>query len=298
MNKKQICKVNYEVKPYGKEPQAHTQYGICVGDNTYLMEDGYVMDVKTLRVTSTHNLELFGNSNFSGSFRVESSSVSATRNVPPDIRERMEEAYTAFTNAMQAKQKFEKLKAMYEKEMSGYQETLKAFPTEIKHCRGILNAQEFLNAFMEALPEYVKAAMQAKPKVNYWGTKSGDYSVKTYGDNVRGSRIYIDTRVDIQKYFRESSFTFEEYDGTIMMTDDAEETPEYQQYIRKYSHPLPVKQDLTYEQLSVGNDKDFLCYEAGYEIEIKKPMTKKYAEELADKFSGREKVRENDDRER
>ena len=293
MNKKQICKVNYEVKPYGKEPQAHTQYGICVGDNAYLMEDGYVMDVKNLRVTSTHNLEFFDNSNFSGSFRVESSSVSATRNVPPDIRERMEEAYTAFTNAMQAKQKFEKLKAMYKKEMSGYQETLKAFPTEIKHCRGILNAQEFLNAFMEALPEYVKAAMQAKPKVNYWGNKTGDYTME-----LRGNEIQIDTWIDIVKYFRESSFTYEEYDGTIMMTDDAEETPEYKRYLEKYRHTLPVNANLSYEYLSVGNDKDYLCYHAGYEIEIKKPMTKEYAGELADKFSGREKVRENDDRER
>lgn len=281
MNKKQICKVNYE-KKYVDETSKHQMYGICVGDNEFLLETGYILNTEAPLIYSPFEVLRSGKepSQYRGT-RITAASASATRNVPADIREYMEEAYTAFTNAMTATKKFLKIREMYDKEMAGYDKTLNALPTEIKHCRGILDQNEFLEAFLAALPDTVTKAMKEQPKTNYWGNKSGDYSCSIYG-----KQIVLSTDVEIQKYFRESSFTYQEYDGSIMLTDDAKKQPAYQKYISKYSHPLPIKTPLSDEYLSVGGDKDFLIYQAEYCIEIKKAMTKEYAQELADDFCG------------
>lgn len=280
MNKKQICKVSYE-RQYGSETSKHQMYGICVGENEFLLENGDILNTETLQRYATSEVLKSGkNPSQYRASRVDAAAASATRNVPADIREYMEGAYTAYTNALMATKKFLKLKEMYDNEMAGYEKTLSALPTEIKHCRGILDQNEFLEAFLAALPDNVKAAMEDKPKTNYWGNKSGDYSVSIYG-----RQITFATDVAIQKYFTESSFTYEEYDRTIHLTSDAERQPEYQKYLSRYSHPLPVKAPIT-EYLTVGGDKDFLNYCAEYRIEIKKAMTKEYAKELADEFCG------------
>ena len=70
------------------------------------------------------------------------------------------------------------------------------------------------------------------------------------------------------------------------MANNAEKTPEYQKYIKNYSHPLPIKTSFAEEYLTVGGDKNYLGYHAEYRIPIDntKPLTKEYAEELADRF--------------
>lgn len=284
MNKKQICKVKYTRTPrYGNEKSEYSMYGVCLSDTEFLLENGLVLSKITMATCNPMDVLNHGGEirPHMGGNRVGDVQVSPTRNVPPSIRERMENAYAAYTSAITASQQFAKAREEYEGKMVDYKQVLSKFPDEIKHCRGILTGKEFLEAFYEALPANVKSAIKACPNRDYYGNKAGEYSLEIFGN-----RVALETHIDIEKYFRHSSFTNEEYDGTIQLADGAEKTKEYKSYVREYTHPLPINRGFSREGLSVGGDKDFLAYYAEYNIEIKKPMTAEYAKDLAAEFCG------------
>lgn len=173
-------------------------------------------------------------------------------------------------NAVSAQERYEKIEEKIKALQAERYEALKIvgnISEDIAKAKGHLTTSEFIDEFKNNLSSEVKMEMEKR-----------DYSVSVYNNHV----IEIYRNKDIQKYFRESSFTYEEYDGCIMMDTDAEESEEYQGYIRKYRKPLSVKSKPR-EWLSLG-DKDWLSYNCEYNIKIEPILTKEYAKKLAKDF--------------
>lgn len=173
-------------------------------------------------------------------------------------------------NAVSAQERYEKIEAKIKALQSERYEALKIvgnISEDIAKAKGHLTTSEFIDEFKNNLSSEVKMEMEKR-----------DYSVSVYNNHV----IEIYRNKDIQKYFRESSFTYEEYDGCIMMDTDAEKSKEYQGYIKKYRKPLSVKSKPR-EWLSLG-DKDWLSYNCEYNIKIEPILTKEYAKKLAKDF--------------
>ena len=181
---------------------------------------------------------------------------------PKDIR--------VLKNADSAQERYEKIEEKINALKAERYEALKIvgnISEDIAKAKGHLTTSEFLDEFKNNLSSEVKMEMEKR-----------DYSVSVYNNHV----IEIYRNKDIQKYFRESSFTYEEYDGCIMMDTDAEKSEEYQGYIKKYRKPLSVKSKPR-EWLSLG-DKDWLSYNCEYNIKIESILTKEYAKKLAKDF--------------
>lgn len=173
-------------------------------------------------------------------------------------------------NAVSAQERYEKIEEKIKALQAERYEALKIvgnISEDIAKAKGYLTTSEFLDEFKNNLSREVKMAM-----TNY------NYSVSVYNNH----EIEIYRHKDIEKYFRESTFTYEEYDGSIMMYEDAEESKEYQGYIKKYRKPLSVKSK-PQEWLSLG-DKDWLSYNCEYNIKIEPILTKEYAKKLAKDF--------------
>lgn len=173
-------------------------------------------------------------------------------------------------NAVSAQERYEKIEEKINALKAERYEALKIvgnISEDIAKAKGHLTTSEFIDEFKNNLSSEVKMEMEKR-----------DYSVSVYNNHV----IEIYRNKDIQKYFRESTFTYEEYDGCIMMDTDAEESEEYQGYIRKYRKPLSVKSKPR-EWLSLG-DKDWLSYNCEYNIKIEPILTKEYAKKLAKDF--------------
>lgn len=164
----------------------------------------------------------------------------------------------------------QKLKAeqeRYEKIKKPIQDAMKKINTKtLRQSRGLLTMEEFMSAFAKSLPTYLQREME-KFELHIYSEKQMEIEHTEY----------------IKKYFRKGSFVYEEYDGTIMMCDDAEKDPNYKSYLKQYAKTLPVKQKPV-SYLGIG-DKDCLCCTTEYRLELKKPLTKEYAEEVAKLFS-------------
>lgn len=130
-----------------------------------------------------------------------------------------------------------------------------------------LSEKKFIDAFI-------------KKSLKYGVNIPEDFSLEIYSN-----MLVISVAKNIQKHFRHGSFVYEEYDGTIFMRDDCEKDPNYQAYIQKYKRTLPVKAKPEI-YLSIG-DKEWLTCNTRYTLEIKKELTKQYADELAKKFVGK-----------
>lgn len=133
---------------------------------------------------------------------------------------------------------------------------------------GYLTESEFIEAFIKCLPAYVRSMVN-----EYYSVSIDSYGNKT---------LEIEYTDRIEKYFREGSFVYEEYDGCMMMCSHAETDPNYQAYIKIHRKPLSVKTKI-HECLSLG-DKDWLIYHGRYCLGITEELTKDYAEKLAKKF--------------
>ena len=195
--------------------------------------------------------------------------ASRTRNVPSEVRANMEHAY----ELIMKKKSLEKEKETISHEISEIAKQLEEIPSLITTAKGFLPYQLFVEEFKKALPSYILS------EIKEYGY---NFSSSYYGNGqVKDIKILRDK--DIQKYFRNGSFVYEEYDGTIHMISDCEKDPEYKKYIRRSRKPLSVNQKPD-EWLGLG-DKDWLTYHAVYSIPIKKPMTQSYACQLAELFS-------------
>ena len=238
MNKKQVVKAT--VTYYHCEPQQ--MYGIIVDDNRILLEDGKLCNLDSPVLQ-----------------------VSATRNVPSEIRAALEEALPKVI-AMDKAQ--EQIKTLDKRLKELNQEIGVDLPAKIRSARGLLSRTEFVSEFMNNLTPDIRVAL-------------GSVSTQFFSND-----LIIERSVDVEKWYRtENEICYQEYDGEMFIRDGAEKTKTYQDIVKKYSHPLPVKECAVNEGLCFG-DKSTLMYFCSYTISVAKPLTKEYAKELADKFCG------------
>lgn len=134
---------------------------------------------------------------------------------------------------------------------------------------GYLTEAEFINIVMKNLPPIVKSDLESS------GYKT---EIHKYNNPI----LEFSYWKDLIKNFRRGSFVYEEYDGTIHMTEDCEKNKDYQRLIRLNRHPIRLKIKPE-EYLSLG-DKDWLSYHCSYSVKLTKPLTKEYALEIAKKF--------------
>ena len=193
--------------------------------------------------------------------------VKQTR-VNPDVRKCFEEMAKVY----QKKCQLEKEMKALNREMTDVRKEYQDFPNRIQEAKGFLRLTDFIEAFRQSLPR------KLQDEIDNYGYEFG---IGPCGPAQKA--ILIWTEQDIKKYYR-GAMAYMEYDSTFSLLDDAEDTLEYKNYIRKYSCPLSVKKKPE-EWLYLG-DKDWLIYRGEYSIPIKKAMTRNYAEELAEKFVG------------
>lgn len=187
-------------------------------------------------------------------------SENTVRSIPAETRNLLKDYAKLY---MKLKMEEEK----YEKARKPLADAMKKINTKtLRESRGLLTMEEFMSAFAKSLPAYLQREME-KFELCMYSEKQLDIEHTEY----------------IKKYFRKGSFVYEEYDGTIMMCDDAEKDPDYKNYLKQYAKTLPVKQKPV-SYLGIG-DKDWLYCTTEYRLELKKPLTKEYAEEVARKFS-------------
>lgn len=261
MNKKQVVKVTLS---YSWQPKEKLEmYGIVIDDNRILLENG--------------NLCKLDNKKYG-----EDVQVSATRNVPAGIRTALEEAYPKFVEAEKID---EQVHALHTRWRELNDEIEKDLPAKIRAARGVLSRTEFVKEFENNLKPDVQQALH-----------SGDYRLELYGKT-----LTIEREAYIEKWYRnENEICYQEYDGEMFIRDGAEKTKIYQDIVKRYSKPLPVKGCEMKEGLCFG-DKSTLMYRGIYEISVEKQLTKEYAKELSDKFCGgkeKQKAKKKDSYER
>jgi hypothetical protein len=290
MNKKQICHITFTPGPYSWGLKPFDGYGICLGNDRYLLENGMMFTDKgdgTGAAASkfyefSHNADCYLKTDRSA--KLNDVSVTATRNVPQEVRDAMENAYVSARKMDQMAEKFFETRDAFNKLMKEEEAAINAMPAAVRQVRGTLSKDEFVDAFISALPPYVKAAMDNSRQKGYDGNYSRPYEVSF------GSNIEIYRSVWIEKWAR-PSFTYVEYDDTRCMCSDAEKNPEYQGYMRKYSKPLPVSKKADFEEYLTLGDKNSLEYHGSYTVHVddRKPLTRAYAKKLADEFVGKTK---------
>lgn len=294
MNKKQICKITYSNKPgsWEKEPPTHERYGICLGDDKFLLENGSIIDTHDKRIsrdTAFKTREFIEDmtrpvvpKDNRGWYDLAVADASATRNVPAEIREAMEKAYDAVDRMVRMQAKYEKMQEMFLKDMKEQNSAVKEMPAACRQARGTLTKEEFVKAFVSALPENLRREMQDSRQRNYSGSLDGEYEVSMYNN------IQIRRSVWFAKWAK-PSYSFLEYDDTRMIIDNPEKDPNYVRDLKNYSRPLSVSQKIE-EYITIG-DKNSLEYHGSYYVKVDpgKELTKDYAQKLADEFSGRKR---------
>ncbi len=283
MNKKQICKVSFSSR-FDANKTLYDGYGICIGNDMLLLENGGVFDSKQHRYSE--NLFVCTNDTYSKrDFRdcVGACDVTNTRCVPQEIREAMEAAADSAIQMLKLYERFEESKQQFNRMMKEREGAIKVMPSEIRKSRGVLSKQEFLQAFLDALPQDVSYAMKHSTQRGYNGM-DGEYKASIY------NHIQIHRSVWIDKW-AEPDFAYREYDDTWQIRSDAESYPSYQKLLKQYHKPLPVSKSAGFEEyLSIG-DKRSLEYECTYIVRIDpdKPLTKDYAQKLAYEFCGQKR---------
>lgn len=293
MYKKQICKVSF--KSRYNNGNDYNGYGICIGDNSLLLENNNILkEIQEGNYKGQYKLKNSLFTNINGIYTknrygdlVNNVKISATRNVPEDIREVMENAGTSAIKMLQMEEKFNRIKDEYTEKIKAELENVTNMPEKIRASKGTLSKQEFIDCFTKNLSSKVKYAMENSVQRGYSG-EDGNWEINIYSNNLTLRReVWIDK-------WATPSFTYLEYDDTRQISSDAEKNPEYQSYMRKYSKHLPVKEKIE-EYLSLG-DKNSLEYYGEYTIKLnpKCELTKEYAAEIANKFCGVEKEKEEE----
>lgn len=179
--------------------------------------------------------------------------------LPAETRSLLKKWYGLYKKLQKEKEKYEEVKRTLITEMEKINES------KLAATLGTISREEFIHEFVECLSSDLRRDLEA-------------FTISLY----RGY-IAIESKVDIEKYFRKGSFVFEEYDGTIQFADDYKNDPSYQAYINQYKKILPIKQKPEV-WLSIG-DHDWLSCITLYKVKVNKPFTKEYAKEIAAQFA-------------
>lgn len=159
-----------------------------------------------------------------------------------------------------------------QKEVSLFRTMSSNFPQQLAKSMGCLTLQEFVEELRNHFSKEILDALEAY-----------EYNIEYSAYGARYSIDFIRT-VYIQKHFREASFLYREYDGTMQFTDDCEQDRTYQKYIKMYERKIPFKHMDFSSSLGIG-DKDWLSYCGRYRLDIpKEPLTKELAAKLAKKI--------------
>lgn len=187
-------------------------------------------------------------------------SENTVRSIPAETRSLLKDYAKLYMKLKMEEEKYEKARKPLVEAMSQIN------TKTLRESRGLLTMEEFMLAFTKSLPAYLQREMEK-------------FELLMYSEK----QLEIEHTEYIEKYFRKGSFVYEEYDGTIQMCSDAKNDPNYKKYLKQYAKTLPVKQKPV-SYLGIG-DKDWLYCTTVYRLELKKPLTKEYAEEIAKKFS-------------
>lgn len=187
-------------------------------------------------------------------------SEGTVRSIPTETRSLLKDYAKLYQKLRAEQEKYEKIRKPLVDAMS------KINTKTLRESRGLLTREEFVSVFSKSLPAYLQREMEK-------------FELLMYSED----HLSIEHTEDIEKYFRKGSFVYEEYDGTIQMCSDAKNDLNYKKYLKRYTKTLPVKQK-SISYLGIG-DKDWLYCTTEYRVELKKPLTKKYAEEVAKLFS-------------
>lgn len=187
-------------------------------------------------------------------------SENTVRSIPAETRSLLKDYAKLYMKLKMEEEKYEKARKPLVEAMSQIN------TKTLRESRGLLTMEEFMLAFTKSLPAYLQREMEK-------------FELLMYSEK----QLEIEHTEYIEKYFRKGSFVYEEYDGTIQMCSDAKNDPNYKKYLKQYAKTLPVKQKPV-SYLGIG-DKAWLYCTTVYRLELKKPLTKEYAEEIAKKFS-------------
>ena len=187
-------------------------------------------------------------------------SENLVRNIPTETR-------SLLKDYAKLHQKLKLEEEKYEKAIRPLEDAMKKINTKtLRKSRGLLTMEEFINTFINFLPDYLQREMEK-------------FEIRMYAED----SLEIEHTEHIEKYFRKGSFVYEEYDDTIHMRSGAKDDPNYKKYLKRYTKALSVKQKpISY--LEIG-DKDWLICTIEYRLELKKPLTREYAKEIARRFS-------------
>lgn len=145
---------------------------------------------------------------------------------------------------------------------------------EYKKARGFLSVTEFAEEVFKNLPVKMRNAIK----------KDGWIFETPTGIGYTLDRFYISRMVEIQKWVKENSFIYREYDGQLFTTDDCENDKCYKATLAKYRRLLPTKGEIT-DCLDIA-DKATLYYTACYSVPYNRTeLTAEYAKEIAKKLS-------------
>lgn len=273
MNKKQVMKVTYT-------DTGRSIYGIALDSDRVLLENS---NVAYLSDNKTHTLQRYANKTFAvmQSAWDKSVEITATRNVPTEVRTLLEQGMSDF---LEAEKLNEQLKLIQQQLSDKLEFVQQVMPVDVTTARGILLPEEFIEVFQSNLSASVKNELNNLEQicVGYFNDPC-PYRFEIYGGN-DNKTLLIEREVFIEKYYRcENEMCCEEYDGTMSMRHEAKHTNLYQRYIKEYSEPLPVKGVDFHERLGFG-DKSTLMYMCSYTIPLTKDLTEEYAKQLAKDF--------------
>lgn len=187
-------------------------------------------------------------------------SENMVRSIPAETRNLLKDYAKLYQRLKAEEEKFERAKKPIQDAME------KINTKTLRESRGLLTREEFVSVFSKSLPSYLQREMEK-------------FELYMYS----GKQLEIEHTEYIEKYFRKGSFVYVEYDGTIQMCSDTKNDPNYKKYLKRYTKTLPVKQKPV-SYLGIG-DKDWLYCTTEYRVELKKPLTREYAEEVARQFS-------------
>lgn len=202
-------------------------------------------------------------------YRKDVISLTSPRGYPSEARELLKKRYAAYKEEVKIK---EKIKSLND-DLRNIKDKFKTFEEDIAHAKGLLTIEEFSKVLFDNL----SWRLQSEIELN-------KYEFDTY----RKDEICLTRSVDIEKYCRNASFLYEDYDGTMHFDFDCEEDKNYKDLLRCNSEKIGIKAEFS-EGLSLG-DKDWLYYHAEYSIPLKKPLTQEYAKRLAMEIDPRKKL--------
>lgn len=235
------------------------KYAIQIKDSIFLLEDGRVFEQVEDKKCDLYHFDFI--------LRKQSIwlTISNTRCVPTEVRTLLEEQCKPVAQILKNYEMAEKLIA----EVLPIAKQLPELNVRITKAKGLLTEEEFAKEVMESAGLY-----GIEVSDNDFGKWAAFCSQQLF------QLSYIKELTEKWCSPDEYSFLYREYDGCLMI--GSRENDQYKQMLKKASKELPIKANKK-EGLYLG-DKDIILYSAYYQVELKKPLTKEYATEIAKKI--------------